>query len=293
MRTNESKTQNTSTSKSGFTLIELLIVVAIIAILAAIAVPNFLEAQVRAKVAREQNDLRTMATAIEAYMIDNNTYPRDSDSSLELQYAGAANGIASITQDDAFNPKSPKFGLCANGALTLTTPMAYMNTLLSDPFSDPKNVKNGASAIGYRIASGAWSYGDPTFNTKDGQGAAEVFALTGAVQTYAIIGIGPDQLRARMAYKCFPFMPSKTNPGTEIKTGAAPGAADDPTVSIVTGKAQPGCWTDYDATNGTTSIGDVYRFGGAMGSGRWMRNGQVVGTGVAGAGVDATQTAVW
>jgi len=61
----------------GFTLIELLIVVAIIAILAAIAVPNFLEAQVRAKVSRGKSDMRSMATAMESYRIDTNWYPPD------------------------------------------------------------------------------------------------------------------------------------------------------------------------------------------------------------------------
>jgi len=60
--------------RQAFTLIELLIVVAIIAILAAIAVPNFLEAQVRAKVARVKNDLRAVIVAEEAYMLDWNTY---------------------------------------------------------------------------------------------------------------------------------------------------------------------------------------------------------------------------
>lgn len=65
----------------GFTLIELLIVVAIIAILAAIAVPNFLEAQTRAKVTRMKADMRAIGTAIEAYSIDNNgKYPFDWDS---------------------------------------------------------------------------------------------------------------------------------------------------------------------------------------------------------------------
>ena len=59
----------------GFTLIELLIVVAIIAILAAIAVPNFLEAQTRAKVSRVKADMRSMATALEAYVIDYNSFP--------------------------------------------------------------------------------------------------------------------------------------------------------------------------------------------------------------------------
>jgi len=61
----------------AFTLIELLIVVAIIAILAAIAVPNFLEAQTRAKVARNMNDLRTMVVALQAYRVDWNDILRD------------------------------------------------------------------------------------------------------------------------------------------------------------------------------------------------------------------------
>ena len=59
----------------GFTLIELLIVVAIIAILAMIAVPNFLEAQMRSKVSRVYADMRSLATAIEAYRLDYNDYP--------------------------------------------------------------------------------------------------------------------------------------------------------------------------------------------------------------------------
>lgn len=66
--------------RKGFTLIELLIVVAIIAILAAIAVPNFLEAQTRAKVTRAKADMRSLATAIEAYAVDNSKYPFDWDS---------------------------------------------------------------------------------------------------------------------------------------------------------------------------------------------------------------------
>lgn len=59
----------------AFTLIELLIVVAIIAILAAIAVPNFLEAQVRSKISRQVSNLRTATVALEAYRVDHKSYP--------------------------------------------------------------------------------------------------------------------------------------------------------------------------------------------------------------------------
>lgn len=61
--------------RKGFTLIELLIVVAIIAILAAIAIPNFLEAQVRAKVSRVKTDTRSLALAVECYNADHTKYP--------------------------------------------------------------------------------------------------------------------------------------------------------------------------------------------------------------------------
>lgn len=69
----------------AFTLIELLIVVAIIAILAAIAVPNFLESQTRAKVARVKSDIRVMVTGLEAYRVDYNKYPPSATPAEQLE----------------------------------------------------------------------------------------------------------------------------------------------------------------------------------------------------------------
>ncbi len=58
--------------QKGFTLIELLIVVAIIGIIAAIAIPNLLNAIDRGKQKRTMADMRSVGTAIESYAVDNN-----------------------------------------------------------------------------------------------------------------------------------------------------------------------------------------------------------------------------
>jgi prepilin-type N-terminal cleavage/methylation domain-containing protein len=65
------------TNRKGFTLIELLIVVVIIGILAAIAIPKFSTTKDKAKLASVKTDLRNYMTAEEAYFSDNATYGTD------------------------------------------------------------------------------------------------------------------------------------------------------------------------------------------------------------------------
>jgi len=97
--------------RNGFTLIELLIVVAIIGVLAAIAIPNFLEAQTRAKVSRVKADYHALATGIETYHVDNDVYPWREDGTYPPQYtqlhyrlAGLTTPIAYLTSVDFKDP---------------------------------------------------------------------------------------------------------------------------------------------------------------------------------------------
>src|SRR5688572_8631272 len=64
--------QKLNKNRGGFTLVEIMIVVAIIALLAAIAVPNFLRARKRSQATRILEDLRLIDAAIDQYAIENN-----------------------------------------------------------------------------------------------------------------------------------------------------------------------------------------------------------------------------
>jgi type II secretion system protein G len=99
--------------QDAFTLIELLIVVAIIGILAAIAVPNFLNAQIRAKVARATADMRNISVGFEAYHLDKGQYPMGR---LKGRNPEQAWGWGFLPED-------------------LTTPVAYLSNLPTDEFN--------------------------------------------------------------------------------------------------------------------------------------------------------------
>lgn len=128
----------------GFTLIELLIVVAIIGILAAIAVPNFLNAQLRAKVARCKSDLRSIGMALEQYNLDNGYYPP------------------------------------GNHIFLLSTPIAYLSSIPKDVFPPPQRkdsgqpeaiakwtwyryliIEKGQSGVGHYVCGDYWAYFPP------------------------------------------------------------------------------------------------------------------------------------
>lgn len=197
--------------RRAFTLIELLIVVAIIAILAAIAVPNFLEAQTRAKLARVGNDMRAIATALETYRLDNSGYP---------EYAVIVTPPGTTVQDpaivhgqDYFECFSRVPGLC------ITTPISYLAAIPSDIFA--RNFTGPQPQV--------WDY-----SYKNSRQNNRIFVGDRSTEPW----LGPNG--ERLLKDWGEWRLSSGGPdGTRIT---------DIKMNII-----------YDATNGTTSRGDIVR----------------------------------
>ncbi len=215
--------------RQAFTLIELLIVVAIVAILAAIAVPNFLEAQVRSKVSRVQSDMRSLSTAMESYRVDNNRYALPSNAIGE--------GIEDPADDNTVSPFETKI------PILLTTPIAYISSRPTDPFVKVRNsaepplyhtvtrdfvdLKHETSSINWKLS---WSiFFLETFNGEDRSDNIQ----------YWFGSFGPD----RQHNANIPHAAGAPDLGPHIHgTGAL-----------------------YDPTNGTISSGDIFYFGPGYG----------------------------
>lgn len=96
------KIEQLKLSEDGFTLIEMMIVVAIIAILTAIALPKFNESLAMANTSRVQADLQSLDTAIAMYKVQNNRAPQD---------------ISDLEYIDVENIKAPTGDVYVNGVL--------------------------------------------------------------------------------------------------------------------------------------------------------------------------------
>jgi type II secretion system protein G len=173
--------------RRAFTLIELLIVVAIIAILAAIAVPNFLEAQTRAKVSRAKADIRGMGTALEAYRSDNNDYPGDFECFTGYLVALGQPGVKVWDYIETLK--------------RITTPIAYMTSL---PNENPFGVAKGGN---WSEMHGYWYDGGVYWRTQMEQGNYSTYFPYYKKVHYLIISLGPSK---RFGY----FLPYDPTNGT-------------------------------------------------------------------------------
>jgi prepilin-type N-terminal cleavage/methylation domain-containing protein len=209
----------------AFTLIELLIVVAIIAILAAIAVPNFLEAQTRAKVSRVRADMRSMATGVEMYAMDNNMIPYQNQQTTAL-------ATGNDPDDRVFE--------------RITSPIAYLNSATSfkTPFRTSNRIAGANLDTDQPIpekrleVSQIYAYAARNNGNANGSGSAQWGRTDPKPAWYYIHSAGPQGKQYGM-------------------NDASRANLDDPNGRVLASSAM------YDATNGTLSRGGLFRVGGS------------------------------
>ncbi len=217
--------------KRGFTLIELLIVIAIILILIAIALPNFLEAQIRAKYTKVQSELRTLAIALESYNIDWGRYPGDAN---EAGFADTPNSPFS-----PFGNGSDINGIDWYSFMSLTTPVSYIKEIPQDYFQEGNPIQ--APDVPFLT----YNYHETESlksNLANGSGPQNVGAIMQKNGVYWVVfGIGPDRT-----------WQMETVPSNFLVI-----------VSLIASKGG-GSTFSYSPTNGTKSRGDIMRTNGFL-----------------------------
>ncbi len=230
----------------AFTLIELLIVVAIIAILAAVAVPNFLEAQVRAKVARAKADHRTIATGLETYQVDNNVFPSTNWQSWALTFGAIdprmlptlerlTTPIAYLTGESTFYDPFKAKAQYSGANLNVETPLEDVNELVGAPADAKSDSVYRYIARGARV-SAIWN-------------AGATISQTERPTWYLLESAGPDQHFHRIAGGTNTWLAGQDS---SARRGVLAKAV-------------------YDATNGTVSRGSIWRGGGGSGQGSYFK----------------------
>lgn len=225
-------------SFKAFTLIELLIVVAIIAILAAIAVPNFIEAQVRAKVSRTYSDVRSLKTAIESYVIDHNIY------------CETDRGVSTFGPGGVLNSGA--------GLLRCTTPISYITSLPLSPWEEQN--------LGHAAWPGPAQRHANTLGTYLWVRARVEDPLPSGVT--ATSGIDQSYMTDRLTYlrgtgSLTPANVNFARSGEWMVKSVGPNNYDDRSAmqNPQTGLSGSGDQARvYDPTNGTTSAGDIVTF---------------------------------
>jgi len=201
--------------------------VAIIGILAAIAVPNFLNAQVRSKIARNQADMRSILTGVETLRMDTGV--------LLVDWWDDDTEIGRKRIEEVFNNvgNTPEASRAALHILApLTSPISYLTSVPLDPFFEGPS-GSGQETYFYADDDPAIEGLDHNFNLLKSPQAERYGLRPLQVNEVALLGRGPDRGFGSVAY------------------GATSNAGD------------PWRGVPYDATNGLVSMGDiVMRSGG-------------------------------
>lgn len=157
----------------GFTLLELMTVATLIGILTAIAVPNFLNATYRARIARSQAEIEGIVWALEMYSIDCDAYPQNEES-----------GASSI-----------------GDLVPLTQPIPYLSSIPEDIFLSPNRL--GSKEYIETERNGNPFYAYINFLQTDGQRRLLRLYGQNGTANYTVYGFGPAFTKG-----CNPMLPS-------------------------------------------------------------------------------------